>query len=625
MRSWIELAFSTIARNTASTPPSYPKRSWCRREQTWSLRVDRPLVRLVDLLGKADGWQGTNMRLSKLLTRRSGVEDRGDLLERAGYTLRIADGSHALLPLGQRVLSRISAVVRRELERADAQELAMPLLQPAELWERPLENGRTRAAAFGPQLFRVTGSDSDRFVLSPTHEEIAAVVAAACVRDARDLPAVVYQIQSRFRDQDCPPGAGLLRAREFVMADAYSFHADRASLDAGYGAIRDALCAALRRCGVTVEVVRANSGEMGGDASEELVAALPSSGTVAVHCADCGYAASTEIAEAAPLALPATASRPIEQVAAQGAQSVEEVAAALSVSAATRLTWVPLMAAGRIVLAVLPGTGPINAVKLGHALSRAGVDAFDLHVASLQELAALGASYASISLLETPKSVLVVADEAVRAGSFWLPSTRVGHFAINAQQGRDFRVDVFADLRVAQDGSACPHCGHALRAIRGIEVGHVFKLGSTFTTAFGAYSTLAGGEPQALEMGCYGLGITRLLAVIAQQTADARGLAWPERVAPFAAVLLPEPDASATRAAEALYQALGGSLGDTLLDDSDASLEDKLRGADLIGIPLQLVVSARSIELRQRVRSTSQRLAASEVGAMLRARTERMI
>ena len=564
------------------------------------------------------------MRLSQLLTTRE--PRNADLLTQAGYTHRLADGLYTLLPLGHRVLQRVSAIVRHEMARAGAQEVTMPLLQPAQLWERSMGSGETRAASFGTQLFRLLGEREDRLILAPTHEEVATILGAACIHEARDVPRILYQIQPRFRDQVCSE-AGLLQTREFVMADAYSFHADRASLDESYAAIKDAFRTAVALCGVDADVVAADCGAMCGEESEELVASLPNrADTVAVRCNRCGYAASLEIAGFRRVPLDEEDPLPVEEVAVPDALSADRVADLPGGSATKRLTWTPFFAGGCILLVVIPGDLFLNPAKLIKTLTSAGIGSKDLRLASAEELMRRGANYDWVSLVRTPPSVFVIADEAVRArANFFLPSTRAGHFLINVNCERDFRVDMFADLTVAGDGAACPRCGNELRAIRGVEVGHIFKLGSRYSAAFGAHIEKLGSAARTLEMGCYGLGITRLLAVIVEQRRDTRGIAWPDRVAPYLAIIVPLQAHAGAHVGEQLYRQLSASGLDVLLDDSDATPEEKLRYADLLGIPVKIVLAGEAragemVEIRERTSSEIRHVRAAELCALLHGR-----
>jgi prolyl-tRNA synthetase len=547
------------------------------------------------------------MRWTELLTAGGAERDAStDLLAAAGYTHRLADGLYTLLPLGQRVLQRINAIIRSEVARVGAQEVTLPLLQPAELWSRAHEGRESRADAFGPQLLRVAATSGEPLVLAPTHEEVAAIVGSACIRDERDLPRIAFQIQPRFRNQACSVEDGLLHTREFVMADAYSFHADRASLDTSYAAMRGAFAAIAAECGVSARFVAADGGAIGGDESEELVAPLPTTATeAAVFCSTCGYAASIEVAEFARARRREAGPAPATEVVAGDAP--EE----------GRLAWVPFVARGRIVLGVFPRGLLLSPVKLAKALARAAIAAPDLHPASARELSQLGATYDSISLVRTPRSILIVADDALRSEvNFCIPSPSAGHFLTNLNTPRDFRVDLFADICAAQDGTACSRCGHVLSGIRGVEVGHIFKLGTHYVSEFGARTN---GQP--LQMGCYGLGVTRLMATIVEQLRDRRGIVWPEKVAPFLVVVVPAQPGACAAALE-LYRDLSASGVDVLLDDSQQAPAEKTRRAEWLGIPFQIVLltddaAAGAVELRRRGSSEVHRLSAADARARM--------
>ena len=456
----------------------------------------------------------------------------------------------------------------------------MPLLQPEELWHK-------RAAVFGPQLFRLRNESTGRLVLAPTHEEVATIVAMACIHDSRDLPRVLYQVQPRFRDQFCPTEEGLLQTREFVMADAYGFHSDSAGLDESYAAIKGAFFRILSLCGVRAIVVLADSGAMGGQESEEFIAELPNaSNPIAVRCDKCGYAASVEIAAFARP--PSDGESPLP---------VEEVLGEIEASSPRRLRWIPFIAGGRVVLAVTPGAHSPNAVKVLNALSQAGMETAGFRAATADELSRMGGTCDWISLVRTPRSVFVVADEALRTGAnFSIPSTQVGRSLKNVNIERDFHVDIFADLSAAGEGATCLQCGNPMRAIRGVEVGHIFKLGSHYT-AF-------------MKMGCYGLGITRIMSTIVEQWKDPRGIIWPERVAPYRVILIPLNEKS-RNSAEQLYAELN-AREEVLFDDSDVSSDEKLRRADLLGIPRQMHLSGDVVDIRERSSSAVKRVTVSE-------------
>ena len=561
------------------------------------------------------------MRISQLLLNRN-VESDDDLLARAGYTHRVGDGLYSLLPLGHRVLQRINSIVRRELELAGAQEVAMPLLQPRGLWQQRIGDGGTRADAFGSQLFQVYGGTGDEWVLAPTHEEIAALLGAACIRGSRDLPRIFFQIQPRFRDHLFTAKAGLLRTREFVMADAYSFHEDESSLQETYAAMKRALSNVLVGCGVAAAAVKASSGTMGGGESEELIAPLPETTVVvAVRCAGCGYAASLEVAEFQRVRPQERELLPLEEVAVPEGAKADMALAFLESSPSNRLGCVPFIAGSNVVLTVVPANLVLNGEKLVSALSRANIDITGFHRGSAEELVRLGGEWDWVSLIRTPPAVFVIADESVRTGSnFVFPSAQSGHYLLNVNSRRDFRVDMFADLAVASDGDLCMRCGGRLHAICGTEVAHLFKLGSRYAAAFGA--CLESTKP--LQMGCYGLGITRLMAAIVQQNRDESGIVWPHSVAPYAAIIMPAASDSSCRAfSEHLYRKLSNSADDVLLDDSDDRPENSLAYADLLGIPIKIIASEnlqQTVEVRERSSGESQWIRADNLGVLLHRR-----
>jgi prolyl-tRNA synthetase len=564
------------------------------------------------------------MRRSQLLTAHASArEPEADLLTQAGYIRELSEGLYSLLPLGQRVLSRVSAVVREELSRGGAQEVSMPLLQPESLWQTPLGADGTRAEGFADQLFRARAAGDQRWVLAPTHEEVAALLAAACVRDLGDLPRTLFQIAPRFRDHSGSAGRGLFRTREFVMADAYSFHADGADLEVVYQRMSRAFSNVLELCGVQSERVAADSGTMGGDCSEEFIAPLPRASQIAaLRCGACRYAASIECASFQRRRPPLLDALPAREVSVPDSIGLEAVAAELGLGVDKRLATIPFIAAGRVVLAVIPLNLELNVDKLRAALRRSGVPTQGLHLARVEELVALGASYEWVSLLRTPRSVWVVADESVRqGGGFFVPALRVSTLATNLHAGRDFRVDLFTDLALASEGDACPECGEALGALRGVEIAHVFKLGTSYATAFGAAIRDPGGS-RPLQMGCYGLGVTRLISTVVEQRRDERGLVWPERIAPYLALIFAaNAEPASRRAASALYDALGAAGVDVLFDDSQESPGEQQRYADLLGIPLQLVTAAgpngEQVELRERASSRRERRPASEIAPLL--------
>jgi prolyl-tRNA synthetase len=527
---------------------------------------------------------------------RSNADDRTDILAKAGFAHRLADGLYTLLPLGQRVLQRISAMLRRRLEGIAAQEVSMPLLQPLGLWERVRIGGQTRAESFGRELFRVNDAMDEQLILAPTHEEIAAVLTAASIRRSSDLPRTIFQIQPRFRNQVAPLRGGLLLTREFFMADAYSFHANEDCLDTTYDLIRNAFFETLSDCGVMAEFVAADSGAMGGGKSEELVVSLPgTTSAVAVKCGGCGYAASLDIAKFARRSQDGLALLDQEEIIAPDGLSVEALAMLVGASTSNRLNCTPFVTGGRLVLAVVPGDIILNPVKLRKALTAVGYRVADLRPATETELIALG-GYETISLVYTPDSVLVVADESVRARSnFHMLAPRVARVLNNLNIERDFHVDVFGDIGSAPHGASCWQCGAKLNVLCGIEVGHIFKLGTLYSAAFGAKTREMGVGDCEVHMGSYGLGLTRLLATVVETKRDARGLVWPTRVAPYSCIIVPLTETPEARfEAEDLYRQLSQAQVAVLLDDSHNDSDEKLRYADFIGIPYRISITGNA-------------------------------
>jgi prolyl-tRNA synthetase len=552
------------------------------------------------------------MRLSDLLV---GVPSPGqrDPLARNGYTHRLSDGLWTLLPLGQRVLQRIAAITREELTRVGAQEVTMPLLHPAALWERSLPTGGTRSEAFGGQLFRLTAAPDERLVLAPTHEEVAALVASACGGTIGRPGLLIFQIQPRFRNQRCDTDTGLIQTREFVMADAYSFDVGARGLDERYAAVGNAIKTAIARCGLSVHSVEADGGAIGGFESEELVAALRSvAQSVAVRCNACDYAASVEIARFM---------RDFEEAEPREAQEVPETDEAV-LPRNLYLTAVPFSAADRVVLAVTRTGQRLNATKLRRALEQARIDCSPLTPATAAALKERGFDYEIISLINTPTSVLVVTDEAVRlGGNFAFPSPRVGHIFINLNPGRDFRVDLTADIAEPGNEERCARCGATLSMIRGAEIAHLFKLGTQYTSPpMVAVAGDARGH-YAMHMGAYGLGLTRLMAALAEERADAEGIAWPPQIAPYKALVVPLSQKEAdTRAAAQLYAELETAGREIVLADISDTAEVQLARADRLGLPFSILIEGRSEEmvtLRERRHDGGRRLPKESLAAAL--------
>lgn len=522
-----------------------------------------------------------------------------ELLTRAGYVRQLTAGIYSTTPLGERVMRKLSEIVRAEMERIGGQEVSMPILQPREIWEvQPKSGGASRAENYGPVLFRLRDRREREMVLAPTHEELVTLLAKEFIHSYRDLPRLVFQIQRKFRDEPRARG-GLLRLREFVMKDLYSFDANEEGLSANFERVREAYCRIFERCGLNYIVVEADSGAIGGKESLEFIALTEAGEDIILRCRECGYAANVEKAEFRRSELEQGEERELEEVYTPNCKTISELAAFLHIDEAQTMKVVCYRAGERIVMAVVRGDLEINEVKLAHVLRREGLNVVDLRLATAEELAQAGiiAGYASPGRQDG--AILIVADQSLRLGNnFVAGANRAEYHIKNVNYLRDFRVDVWADIASAYEGAACVRCGGTLHALRGVELAHIFKLGTVYSDLFGATFLDAEGKTQPLIMACYGLGISRLLAAIVEQSHDARGLIWSREVAPYAVALLGlDLDKGESGAiAERLYAELRDAGIEVLYDDRRESAGIKFNDADLLGLPVRAVVSKRSLK-----------------------------
>lgn len=509
---------------------------------------------------------------------------------RAGLIRQLAAGIYSYLPLGWRVIRKIEQIMREEMDAVGGQELSMPVVQPAEIWK---VTGRYDAPAPGPALLRFKDRTGHDMVLAMTHEEVVTDLARQEVNSYRQLPLMVYQIQTKFRDEPRPRG-GLVRVREFIMKDGYSFHPDQESLDAYYPRIYQAYLNIFRRCGVETIPVEADTGIMGGSASHEFMVLSEAGEDTLVICPACKYAANAEKAEFAKGQGPQEAPLPIERVPTPGTTTIEAVARLLGVE--TRQTLKAVFYStpeGQVIFAVIRGDLDVNPAKLSNVLGGA-----ELHISTEEELRAAGivAGYASPVGL---KGVRVIADDSVvGAANLVAGANEPGYHLKNVNYPRDFQAERVADIALARSGDPCLRCGKPLTASRGIELGHVFKLGTKYSAAVGATYLDREGVARPMVMGCYGIGAGRLLACIIEQHHDDKGIIWPPSVAPYQVhlVSLAGNDARVAQAADALYERLQAAGFEVLYDDRPESAGVKFNDADLIGIPVRLTVSRRTVE-----------------------------
>lgn len=516
------------------------------------------------------------------------------LLLRAGYIRRLAAGIYDFLPLATRVLRKVEQIIREELDRAGAQELRLPMVQPAEIWE---ESGRW--SQYGPELLRLQDRKGADFCLGPTHEEVIVDLVRRDVRSWRTLPLNLYQIQTKFRDE-IRPRAGLLRGREFLMKDAYSFDVDEAAALVSYDEMFAAYQRIFTRCGLEFRAVEADSGAIGGSRSHEFQVLAESGEDDIVSCGQCDYAANTEQAQlpAAPTPEEAPAAPEAQLVETPRQRTIEEVSAFLKIAPAGFIKTLAYDADGEIVLALVRGDHTINEIKLRKLLD---VETLTLATeAQIEALFGIAPGFIGpVALPEAAQRLRVLADQSLRAlEPMVVGANQTGFHRAGVQLGRDCALPTFADLRLAEEGDACPHCGGELHSYRGIEVGHVFYLGTKYSDAMGCQYLDAQGQERAMVMGCYGIGVSRILAAAVEQHHDKDGIIWPESLAPFKVILLPlqmnQP--AVVEAAQALYERLLAAGVEVLLDDRNERAGAKFKDAELLGIPWIVALGARGVE-----------------------------
>jgi prolyl-tRNA synthetase len=509
------------------------------------------------------------------------------LLLKAGMIHQVAAGVYSYLPLAWRALKKIENIIREEMDAAGGQELMLPVLQPLELWQ---ETGRD--LAFGKGLFTLSDRRDRKLALGPTHEEVITELVVHNVKSYRDLPLLLYQIQTKFRDEP-RPRAGLMRVREFTMKDLYSFDCDEEGLSQSYNKMLQAYHNIYNRCGLPTVLVEADSGAIGGKDSHEFMVIAETGEDEIIHCHSCGYSANTEKAESAKVKLADEKPLPLEEVDTPGMSTIGEVSTFLKVPQSRTLKAVFYIADGEFVLVVIRGDIEVNEVKLKNALH-----CFDLRLATEAEAKQAGIVVGSASAIGI-SGIRVIADDSITSGANFIagankPDTHVR----NVNYPRDFKADLVADIARARAGEGCPRCGSKLSASRGIEVGHVFKLGTFLSQKLGAFFVDANGVSHPMVMGCYGIGLGRLLAAAIEQNHDDKGIIWPMSIAPYHIYLCPlylENPAVAT-AAEKLYAELQTHGLEVLFDDRQESPGVKFNDADLLGIPIRVTISPRTLE-----------------------------
>ena len=506
------------------------------------------------------------------------------LLLRAGMIRKEAAGLYSFLPLGMRVLRKIENIVREEMDSHGGQELLMPFVQPAELWHR---SGRWDD--YGDELLRLKDRHGNEFVLGPTHEEIITNLVDNELRSYKDLPKNLYQIQLKFRDER-RPRFGLLRGREFIMKDAYSFDMDEEGLDKSYQQMREAYSNMCERMGLDYRIVKADSGQIGGNESEEFMALAESGEAELVYCS-CGYAADVEAAAASPRPVQYKADT-LEKIATPGVHTIAELAEFLDCEeAACMKAFSCKDSEENIWVLFVPGNYEVNEIKASRIVS-------GFTPLTDEEMEKAGLVKGSMGPVGLPEGVKVAADESLRAIERWVVGANEdGFHYVGARLGEDFQVDAWSDLCTVQKGDACPECGLPLQSARGIEVSQIFKLGDKYSRSMDVTFMAEDGSEQYFLMGCYGVGVSRTLAAAVEQSHDDMGIIWPVGIAPAHICVIPLTvgDELVQPTAERLAKEADALGLEVVIDDRNERAGVKFADADLIGWPLQVVVGKRGL------------------------------
>ncbi len=511
------------------------------------------------------------------------------LMLRAGLIRQLAAGVYSFLPLGWRVMQKVMRIVREEMDAIGAQEFHFPALNPADIWQ---QTGRIET--MGDVLFHIKNREG--LVLAPTHEEVVAFHARQHIRSYRELPQIWYQIQPKFRNEP-RPRFGVLRGRQFTMKDSYSLDADWEGLDRSYELHAQAYRRIFTRCGLRFFVVGASSGAMGGSASQEFMVESPAGEDTCARCSQCGYAANVEIARSAvepTVRLPESA--PLERFATPGVRTIDDLITQHGIPEERCAKALVYIADGEPVLVLLRGNDELNEAKLQAVLGVA-----TLRPATPEELRQYtGASAGSIGPIGLPTPMRILADERLRDANELVSGANAdGYHYRHIDLRRDCCIDLYADVRTVQPGEPCPECGAALEVVRAIEVGHIFKLGTKYSEALGARFLDEHGHERPIVMGSYGIGIERIIAAFIEQNHDEHGICWIPAIAPYHVHLLAlgiERSDAVRQHSEELYRSLWAAGVEVLYDDREESAGVKFNDADLLGLPLQLIVSARGLE-----------------------------
>ncbi len=510
------------------------------------------------------------------------------LMLRAGFMRKSAGGMYNYLPLAWRVLRKIEKIVREEMNSTGSQEILMPIVQPAEIWQ---ESGRWDV--YGEEMFRLKDRHGHDFCLGPTHEEMVTNLIRGDVRSYRQLPLSVYQIQDKFRDER-RPRFGLMRGREFIMKDAYTFDRDEEGLDVSYKGMYDAYVRIFTRCGLTFRPVEADSGAIGGSGSHEFMAIADSGEAEIVYCNKCSYAANVEKAELHVMTADKEDLLPPKEVATPNCKTISDVCAYLKLPVKKSVKAVAFSCERGLILCFVRGDHEVNEIKVANTI---GVNELEMAEDSMLESVGTTGGYMGPVGIDSNKAIIIVDSSVMQMHNFCCGANKEGFHLLNVNPERDFVPTYVSDIRMIQEGDPCPHCGEAVRKARGIEVGQVFKLFAKYSEPMHAFYLDENGKERPMFMGCYGIGVSRTMAASVEQNNDKDGMIWPAAIAPFEVLIVPVniKDKSLAAKAEEIYGQLQQAGIETAYDDRDERPGVKFKDADLIGYPLRVVVGLKTV------------------------------
>jgi prolyl-tRNA synthetase len=510
------------------------------------------------------------------------------LMLRAGYMRKAAGGVYTYLPLAWRVLRKIEEIVREEMDATGAQEILMPVVQPAEIWQ---ESGRWNV--YGEEMWKIKDRHGRDFCLGPTHEEMVTSLVKGDIRSYRQLPTCLYQIQDKFRDE-LRPRFGLMRSREFIMKDAYSFDLNEEGLDVSYKAMYDAYTRIFTRCGLKFRPVEADSGAIGGSGSHEFMVLAESGEASIAYCEKCDYAADTEKAELKAIAAAPEEPKAKEEVATPNCKTIADVCAYLKLPIEKSVKAVAYKSEKGLILCFVRGDHEVNEIKVINTCHVIGIEMAD--EAMLTKAGTIGGYMGPVGIDPT-KTIVVVDQSVMKMHNFCCGANKEGYHFLNVNPERDFKPTYVADIRLAQAGDTCPHCGGKLAIARGIEVGQVFKLFTKYSAALNATYLDVNGKPQPICMGSYGIGVSRTMAAAVEQYNDKDGIIWPVAIAPYHVIVVPvnNKDQASVDKAEEIYSHLQKAGVEVIIDDRNERAGVKFKDADLIGYPVRVVVGPKTL------------------------------